>query len=186
MYVFPWKRGPITNKAPAPRSLPPSIPPTVSGRRILASNLKAKADQAQSLKQGVKQIKFDLQPANQVSSRSAQNRGLTKDKGKNQLKTKGWSRTKEKFRQKSRVDQNRGRMATPLKIKTDHFLCTLETLTPDVGKDVDFILDENFDLFSTLETLTPDVGKDVHVTLDENLDLVFKCRDPDPRCWKIC
>ena len=49
-------------------------------------------------------------------------------------------------------------MATPLKIKTDHFLCTLETLTPDVGKDVDFILDENLDLVFTVETLTPDVG----------------------------
>ena len=49
-------------------------------------------------------------------------------------------------------------MATPLKIKTDHFLCTLETLTPDVGKDVDVTLDGNLDLLSTLETLTPDVG----------------------------
>ena len=39
MYVFPRKRGPITNKAP-PRSLPPStLPPTlVSERRITASN----------------------------------------------------------------------------------------------------------------------------------------------------
>ena len=49
-------------------------------------------------------------------------------------------------------------MATPLKIKTDHFLCTLETLTPDVGKYVDFVLDENLDLVFTIETLTPDVG----------------------------